>query len=30
VTLEPGTLERLKGCGQPVWRRGSVALIPFR
>ena len=30
VTLEPGTLERLKGCGQPVWRRGSVALVPVR
>ena len=30
VTLDPGTLERLKSCGQPVWRRGSVALIPVR
>ncbi|HKU60426.1 MAG TPA: hypothetical protein VJQ44_04350 [Gemmatimonadales bacterium] len=28
VALEPGTAERLKGCGQPVWQKGSVALIP--
>jgi hypothetical protein len=28
VTLEPGTAARLKGCGPPVWRQGSVALIP--
>jgi hypothetical protein len=28
VTLEPGTAARLKGCGPPVWRKGSVALIP--
>jgi len=28
VTLQPGTAARLKGCGPPVWRKGSVALIP--
>ena len=28
VTLEPGTAARLKGCGSPVWQKGSVALIP--
>jgi hypothetical protein len=27
VTLEPGTAARLKGCGPPVWQKGSVALI---
>jgi len=28
VTLEPGAVERLKGCGPPVWRKGDVALVP--